>query len=157
MKNYISSAIFETNSEGKMRVQTWVYSALFVLCLLSGLFLLMATPCKPKDDNRREVRLSVQVPSAIQVVTRNGELEVVEVTQKPVENMCPCPCPCPKKSAQGPCANPQKPQQAQQAPKNAAGACVIKPPMSGPAQSPEGLHPMTVRPVCPGNANAGPR
>lgn len=128
MKNHITSAIFDTSPEGKRTVQTWVYSALFMLSLLAALLIILPLGnCRTvPQENRREVRLAIQVPSSIQVITRNGELEIVEVIQKETEakpaasqgkaagdtkagpmacppGKCPpCPCPAMMKSRPGP-------------------------------------------------------
>jgi hypothetical protein len=106
MKNHITGAIFDTDTEGRKTIQTWVYSALFILCLITAL--IVALPMMGRrglpPDNKRELRLAIQVPSAVQVITRNGELELVEVIQRevkpaptaatqPEDTTSSCPCP----------------------------------------------------------------
>ena len=142
--NHISSAIFSTDPEGRKTVQTWVYSVLFLICLiLSWVIIVSGTSCQTTPaDTKREVRLALQMPSSVHIIADNGELQVVEIIQKEVK-ACPCPCPSPISAMRGSSGM-------------ACPPCPPCPPTGPPMQkSPnKGCGPNAVNPGNPGNQQA---
>lgn len=88
MNNQITDAIFTTSPDGRKNIQTWVYSALFLLTLFFCLLIYVGLSKKP-EGIRPSVNLKVEGSTSINVTTDRGQIVSVSVIQNTAPSSAP--------------------------------------------------------------------